>query len=178
LSEPDNILWSIGEVNRKSSEFKYADQQRNYKWEFETPKNLTFTIGESDSANDWYTSKQICILNYKNKILRYYAQSQPSTWRILYQDVYDGNSRTLRLPLAAASKAILVVLFNGEILQTFDLRSDNDASVYRSALQSGKFHSIVLPIEESKVVSGENVIELIVEAGGVMYDAVSLQVNQ
>lgn len=113
----------------------------------------------------------------KNEILRYYAQSQPGTWRILYQDVYDGNSRTLRLPLAAASKAILVVVFNGEIQKTFDLRSDNDASVYRSALQSGKFHSIVLLIEESKVVSGENVIELIVEAGGVMYDAVSMQVN-
>ncbi|ERL90545.1 hypothetical protein D910_07893 [Dendroctonus ponderosae] len=53
LAEPDNILWSLGEANRLSSEFKYSDQPRNYQWEWVPPAENTFTIGSSDPREDW-----------------------------------------------------------------------------------------------------------------------------
>ncbi|ENN82424.1 hypothetical protein YQE_01201, partial [Dendroctonus ponderosae] len=158
LPEPENILWAIGEANRRSNEFNYADQDRNYKWEFEPPVENTFIVGESDPKNDWY-----------------YAQSQPGTWTIKYQDNHDGHSRTLRLPLAAASKSVLLVSINGNNIAQLELT--NYASIYRSALQSGRYRSVILPVEPSHVLTGENTLDLTVHSGAVMYDCISLQVN-
>lgn len=54
LNEPGNIMWSLGQANRLSSEFKYSDQPRNYQWEWATPTENTFTIGTSNEKEDWY----------------------------------------------------------------------------------------------------------------------------
>lgn len=159
MPEPQNILWSLGEANRRSNEFKYADQPRNYKWEFEPPKTTTFTVGESDPKVDWY-----------------YAQAQPGTWYVKYQDTSDGKGRTLRVPLAGAKASNLVITLNGNKLADLDLT--NDASVYRSAMQSGRYRSYVLEVQPEYVVSGENVLEFTVTSGAVMYDAISLQINE
>lgn len=53
LPEPDDIIWNIGETNRRSSEFKYSTELRNYVYETLPPETLTFTIGTSTDADDW-----------------------------------------------------------------------------------------------------------------------------
>lgn len=53
LPEPENIIWSIGETDRKSDEFKYSTELRNYKWENLVPETLTFTVGSSSASEDW-----------------------------------------------------------------------------------------------------------------------------
>ncbi|KAH1019234.1 hypothetical protein HUJ04_009081 [Dendroctonus ponderosae] len=156
LAEPDNILWSLGEANRLSSEFKYSDQPRNYQWEWVPPAENTFTIGSSDPREDWY-----------------YAQSQTGSWYIKYQDTADGSARTLRVAIAASSKSHLQVIVNGH--RVGDTYFDNDQSIYRSAMQSGRYTSNVYTVSSAQVVSGENTIEFHISIGQVMYDTISMQ---
>lgn len=58
-----------------------------------------------------------------------------------------------------------------------DLYFDNDSAVYRSAMQSGNYHSNVLTVEAAQVVDGENTIQFIISKGQVMYDTISMQKN-
>lgn len=53
LPEPSNIIWNIGETDRRSDEFKYSKEPRNYLYETLPPETLTFVIGSSNAANDW-----------------------------------------------------------------------------------------------------------------------------
>lgn len=53
LPEPENIIWNIGETDRRSDEFKYSNELRSYKWENLVPETLTFTIGSSSASEDW-----------------------------------------------------------------------------------------------------------------------------
>ncbi|KAH1026428.1 hypothetical protein HUJ05_000098 [Dendroctonus ponderosae] len=157
LPEPGNIIWNIGETDRRSDEFKYSNEPRNYLYETLPPETLTFVIGSSNAANDWY-----------------YSQSKAGIWTIQYEDTQDGNGRTLRVALAAASQSPhLIVNINGHKIG--DIYFDNDQSVYRSAMQSGKFHSNIFTANNAQIVSGTNVITLQVSKGQVMYDAISLQ---
>ncbi|KAL1509541.1 hypothetical protein ABEB36_004256 [Hypothenemus hampei] len=158
LPELENIVWSLGQANRRANEFRLADQPRNYKWQLDVPTELNFTIGKSDPKVDWY-----------------YSQSHAGTWSIHYTDKQDGKSRILRIAIAGASKSVLAVTLNGKALDELSL--DNDASIYRSAMQSGKFHFKMYSIESSLVVNGENYIDLTVKSGAVMYDALSLQIH-
>ncbi|ERL90544.1 rhamnogalacturonate lyase [Dendroctonus ponderosae] len=156
LTEPSNIIWSLGEANRLSSEFKYSDQPRNYQWEWVPPTENTFVVGSSNPKEDWY-----------------YAQSQTGSWYIKYQDAPDGNSRTLRVAIAASSKSHLQVLVNGH--RVGDNYYDNDHAIYRSAMQSGQYTSNVFTVTNAQVVDGENTIEFHISIGQIMYDTISLQ---
>jgi len=75
--------------------------------------------------------------------------------------------------LAASSKTHIQVLVNGH--RVGDLYFDNDSAIYRSAMQSGHYHSNVLTVSAAQVVSGENTIQFLISIGQVMYDTISLQ---
>lgn len=79
------------------------------------------------------------------------------------------------MALAASSKTHVQVLVNGH--RVGDLYFDNDSAIYRSAMQSGKYHSNVLTVSAAQVVDGENTIQFLISLGQVMYDTVSLQKN-
>ncbi|CAG9766945.1 unnamed protein product [Ceutorhynchus assimilis] len=156
LNEPKNIIWSLGQANRLSNEFKYSDQPRNYKWATLLPVNLNFTIGSSDPKQDWY-----------------YAQP-PGHWSIKYQDTADGKGRILRVALAAVSrKPHLQVFVNGH--RVGNIYYGNDQSVYRSAMNSGTYYSNVFNVSAAQVVSGENSVSIYMTLGQIMYDVISLQ---
>ncbi|XP_050296914.1 rhamnogalacturonate lyase-like [Anthonomus grandis grandis] len=157
LPEPSNIIWSIGETDRRSDQYKYSNEPRNYVYETLPPESLTFTIGSSSISEDWY-----------------YAQSKPGVWTVQYQDTQDGNGRTLRVALAAASvKPHLIVYLNNHKIG--DVYFGNDQAVYRSAMQSGTFTSLVLTANNAQVVSGTNTLTFQISRGMVMYDTISLQ---
>ncbi|KAL1490002.1 hypothetical protein ABEB36_013918 [Hypothenemus hampei] len=157
LPEPSNILWSIGETDRRSDEYKYSDQPRNYVYETLVPETLTFNVGSSNSKNDWY-----------------YSQAKPGIWTITYTDTKDGKGRNLRVALAAASQSPhMIVTLNGHKIG--DLYFENDQSVYRSAMQSGTFYSNIFAANKDQIVDGTNTLTIQISKGQVMYDAISLQ---
>jgi rhamnogalacturonan endolyase len=61
------MLWMIGQNDRRSSEFCLSDAPRQYGlWE-QVPQTLTYTIGESKENTDWY-----------------YAQTKDGTWTVKF----------------------------------------------------------------------------------------------
>lgn len=140
---------------------------RNFYWHLFPPANHTYNISESDSTKDWY-----------------YAQTHNGTWKIVFDDVQDGNNRTLRIAIASASgslieglqEARLQVTMNENLL--FDKIYENDGAIYRGGLQSGNFYAEKLDISANLVIDGTNVVGLTVIYGSFMYDAISYQVNE
>ena len=77
------------------------------------------------------------------------------------------------MALAGASiRPHLIITLNGH--KVLDVYFDNDSAVYRSAMQSGKYHFNVIQIRADQIVDGENVLELSNGKGQIMYDAISL----
>ncbi|KAL1512844.1 hypothetical protein ABEB36_002362 [Hypothenemus hampei] len=139
LPEPNGILWSIGETNRRSDVYHYSDELRNFYWHLLPPANLTFEIGKSDIGKHWY-----------------YAQTRtPGVWNIAYTDQPDGKDRILRVAFAAASSSASIdIELNGDKLGHFAY--ENDMTLYRDALQSGRFHPEKLTVAAKQIVNGRN----------------------
>ena len=162
LSVPTEVMWSIGETNRRSDLYRYSNERRNYILHTLPPANLEFKIGTSDIHTDWY-----------------YAQTQPGTWSIKYNDTPDQKNRKLLIGLAAASfeKVALAIIVNNRQLDKFEYDNINDSAIYRCATQSGNFHYAAVTIPANQVVAGENVIKLTLSAGNVMYDSINLSIE-
>src|SRR5579875_3752385 len=91
-------FWQIGAADRKAGEFKLGNVTRQYGLWNQVPANLTYTIGSSNAANDWY-----------------YAQTQVGTWNIKFtlSQTYSGTGH-LTIALAGATRTVNVtVLVNG-----------------------------------------------------------------
>ncbi|KAL1506859.1 hypothetical protein ABEB36_006143 [Hypothenemus hampei] len=166
LTEPIGILWAVGETNRRSDNFRYSDELRNFYWHMFPPENLTFYIGKSNSNKDWY-----------------YAQTHNGTWKVVFEDMPNGRTRTLRIAIAAASGSLIFNLQSAKLRVSlndaliFEKEYENEGAIYRGMLQSGKFYSEKIEIPSENVTNGTNVIALTVVYGGFMYDAISYQIN-
>jgi len=71
-----------------------------------------------------------------------------------------------------ASSPQLAVKLNGQLLTT--LKYDNDKSIYRGAMQSGRYHEAHIPLPAGALQQGGNRITLELLGGMVMYDAITL----
>ena len=158
-------LWQIGTADRKASEFKLGNVARQYGLWNQVPANLTYTIGSSSAANDWY-----------------YAQAQVGTWNINFtlSQTFSGTGH-LTIALAGATRtANVTVLVNGTSVGNYPSFT-NDAAIYRSANQSGYYHLIPLSFSASLLKSGSNTIALnmtsVSGGGGAMYDFIKLEVG-
>lgn len=67
----------------------------------------------------------------------------------------------------------MIVTLNGHKIG--DVYFANDQSVYRQAMQSGKFYSNIFTATNAQVVTGTNTLTIQISKGQVMYDAISLQ---
>ncbi len=156
-----NLLWQIGQADRKTTGFKLANHKRAYEIMFQPPAQLDYTIGQSKPM-DWY-----------------YAQTKEGNWKIHFNNNKSFND-TACLTLAIAGCARnpqLDVYVNGKLIAT--LRMGNDASVYRSAIAGGYYQLKELKFPSSVLIMGVNTIELrMVQAkpgAGIMYDAIKLE---
>ena len=72
-----NRLWQIGTADRKADEFRLGNVPRQYGLFNQVPANLTYTIGSSTPANNWY-----------------YAQTQVGIWTVNFNlsKSYSGNA--------------------------------------------------------------------------------------
>ena len=159
------LLWMIGQNDRRSSEFHYCDTIRQYGLWNLSPKNLTFTVGESSEKTDWY-----------------YAQTQKDgTWTIKFNldKTYSGKAYlTASLAGCTGNGSTVAVKVNGTQRGTWK-PGVNDAAIYRSAVNSGRHHLLTLDFDASTLRQGSNTIALTMSGngsnGGFMYDCIKLE---
>jgi rhamnogalacturonan endolyase len=164
----NNLLWQIGQSDRKASEFKFGDELRNYKWMTMLPKELNYTIGKSKESNDWY-----------------YAQPKDSKWNVNFKldKTFEGEAH-LTVALAAATtyqigvtnSPCLIIKINDNVIKK--AQYENDQSVYRSALRSGRYHLEEIEFDGKLLRNGENVITLESIDGAFMYDTILLETDE
>ncbi len=159
------LLWQIGTADRKATEFKLGNLPRQYGLFNETPVNLTYTIGQSKPATDWY-----------------YAQTVAGIWTISFNldEAYSGTGH-LTIALAGLSKTdATTVSVNGTAIGNFPAYA-NDAAIYRSTNQSGYYHLLPLTFPASLLQVGTNTVTFqatnVSFGGGAMYDTIKLEVG-
>lgn len=161
--EYSNRLWQIGTANRKADEFKLGNLPRQYGLWNQVPANLTYTIGSSTPANNWY-----------------YAQTVVGTWTVNFNlsQTYSGNAH-LTIALAGVSRtADVTVGVNGTTIGSYPTYT-NDQAIYRSANQSGTYHLVPLTFAASLLKTGSNAITFhmtsVSSGGGAMFDTIKLE---
>ncbi len=160
-----NSLWQIGTADRRADEFKLGNLPRHYGLNDQVPANLTYTIGQSTPANNWY-----------------YAQTQVGTWTVNFNlsRAYTGTGH-LTVALAGSTRtANIAVGVNGASVGSIPSFT-NDAAIYRSANQSGTYHLILLTFPASRLRVGANSVTFhatsVSSGGGAMYDTIKLEVG-
>ena len=162
------MLWMIGQNDRRSSEFKYCDALRQYGlWE-QVPANLTYTIGESSEATDWY-----------------YAQTQKGgTWTVKFNlDERPAGRIYLTASLAGCSGtgSTITVKVNGTQYATWK-PGVNDACIYRSAINSGRHYVYTTDFPNTALKAGENTVSFTYSGGGskdgIMYDCIKMEAGE
>lgn len=161
------MLWMIGQNDRRSSEFCFSDELRQYGlWE-QVPQNLTYKIGESNEKTDWY-----------------YAQTKSGTWTIKFNLEERPAGRvylTASLAGCAGSGSTITVKVNGTQRATWK-PGFNDASVYRSAVNSGRHYVYTADFLNTGLKVGENTVTLQFSGGGskdgILYDCIKLEAGE
>ena len=168
----EELLWMIGQNDRRSSEFRLSDTLRQYGlWEL-VPANLTYIIGESNENTDWY-----------------YAQTQKNgTWTIRFNvpgSMFNAQRPAFHLTASiagcAGSGSTINVKVNGTQRATWK-PGVNDASVYRSAVNSGRHYLFTADIPNTGMKEGENTVTLLLTGSGskdgIMYDCIKLEAGE
>ena len=159
------MLWMIGQNDRRNNEFRMADTIRQYGlWEL-VPSNLTYTIGQSDPKKDWY-----------------YAQTQKNgTWTIKFNLAERPAGRvylTTSIAGCSGSGSQLTVKVNGTTRATWK-PGFNDACIYRSAVNSGRHYVYTTDFINTGLKVGENTVTFTYSGGGskdgIMYDCIKLE---
>ena len=106
-----NLVFQVGQADRMAGEFKFGSAPRSNQWVNQIPSDLTFTIGQSKEANDWF-----------------YAQHS-GTWTIKFNvaSVPAGNAY-LTIPVAGGPGNVTVLVNDTEVGK---IAKGDDASVRR-----------------------------------------------
>lgn len=155
-------LWQIGTADRKADEFNLGSVPRQYGLFNQVPANLTYTIGQSTPANNWY-----------------YAQTKVGTWTVNFNlsQKYTGNGHLTVAVAGDARTPSVTVGVNGTSVSNLP-GFTNDSSIYRSANQSGYYHLVTLNFSASLLKVGANSITFratsVGNGAGIMYDTIKL----
>lgn len=161
------LLWMIGQNDRRSSEFCLSDTIRQYGlWEL-VPQTLTYTIGESTESKDWY-----------------YAQTKDGTWTVKFNvDKRPAGRVYLTASIAgcASEKATITVKLNGTVRDTWK-PGYKDASVYRSAVNSGRHYVFTTDFISAALKEGTNLLTFQISGtggkNGILYDCIKLEAGE
>lgn len=167
----DEVLWHIGEADHLAAGYNMSGQRRQYGLWNNVPAALTFTVGTSSEATDWY-----------------YAQAHHGTWTIKYQ-LYELPTYPLRLTIATAGAANAKLTVRSNETTSSNgvgvFRPTHDGSVSRCATLAGRDSLVVFDIPVSQLKVGENSLYLNVwglgtdnlgnSLGGILYDMIKLE---
>jgi rhamnogalacturonan endolyase len=155
-----NLLFQVGHADRMAGEFKFGSAPRTNQWVKQIPNDLTFTVGQSKEADDWY-----------------YAQ-HAGTWTIDFNVTKVPSGKAyLTIPVAGGPGKV-AVLVNGEEVGQISHR--DDASVRRAANRSGVYARFEFTFPALRLKTGMNTVALRMIApegnnNGIMYDTVVLE---
>lgn len=161
-----NFLWKIGNSDRMSSEFKFGNKERQYGLSEKVPADLNFNIGSSVEAEDWY-----------------YAQTKVGIWNVNFNldKIYTGNAYLTVAIASVARNPKVDIYVNGQMGGTLDYSKENDATIYRSANQSGRYRNCVIKFPANLLKQGDNTIGFKMNKvgtdGGIMYDIIKLETD-
>lgn len=157
-----NLVFQVGQADRMAGEFKFGDQPRTNQMVQKIPLDLTFTVGQSKAANDWF-----------------YAQ-HGGTWTVAFDmaKVPAGNAY-LTIPVAGGPGNVTVLVNGKEVGQVVHR---DDASVRRAANRSGVYNRFEFTFPAAVLQPGKNAVSLRMDAGtgnvnGLMYDTVVLETD-
>lgn len=161
------MLWMIGQNDRRSSEFHYSDTIRQYGlWEL-VPQSLTFTVGQSNEKTDWY-----------------YAQTKDGNWTVKFNVAERPAGRvylTASIAGCASEKATIAVKLNGTVKATWK-PGYKDASVYRSAVNSGRHYVYTVDFPSTSLSIGTNLLTFQASntggKNGFLYDCIKLEAGE
>lgn len=161
------MLWMIGQNDRRSSEFHYSDTIRQYGlWEL-VPQSLTFTVGQSNEKTDWY-----------------YAQTKDGNWTVKFNVAERPAGRvylTASIAGCASEKATIDVKLNGTVKTTWK-PGYKDASVYRSAVNSGRHYVYTVDFPSTSLSIGTNLLTFQASntggKNGFLYDCIKLEAGE
>jgi rhamnogalacturonan endolyase len=157
-------LWQIGEADRRTTGFHYADHARTYGLFDSVPADITYTIGKSKPGEDWY-----------------YAQTKQGKWTIVFFNEQAGSKAVLTIAMAGVAKNPLLEVYVNDQKVASLAKLGNDASVYRSAIAGGYYQLHTIAFDAALLRKGENKIVLslpnVKPGGGIMYDAIKLEVQ-
>jgi rhamnogalacturonan endolyase len=160
-----NFLWQIGKADRMAGEFKFGSEPRNIQWITKVPADLTYTVGKSKDAEDWY-----------------FAQGKVGHWDINFNldKTYAGNAYLTIAVAGGGGGPSMTAIVNDKNVIT--IAPGNDASTYRAAVRSGKYSVKTATFPAAVLKEGSNTVRFnMTSAGGrwhgIMYDTVVLEAD-
>jgi len=152
-----NLLWQIGKADRMAGEFKFGYSPRTNQWMNQVPADLTFTIGKSKEADNWY-----------------YAQ-KTGTWTVDFNldKAYTGKGY-LTVAIAGGGANVTLAV-NGTKVGT--LSYGDDASVRRAANRSGRYARNEYSFPAELLKKGDNKLTLTANGAGIMYDTIVMEAD-
>lgn len=163
-------IFQIGTVDRKTLGFALGGHPYQHALVDEVPANLTFTVGKSDPATDWYFAQPSAL----------------GTWDINFElaahAVTQNRSAILTVALAGFSRGSSAGIYvNGET-RVGNLTTDDvptDPSLYRSATVAGEWHVYEFGVDAGVLKEGSNSVSIVAERytqwRGWLYDSIILE---
>lgn len=182
-------IWTIGIPNRTATEFTYGDRYFDPDTQLQYPKvfpnDVTFIVGKSDPARDWYY-EQIPHNTNPNARVRPFLGVPGNGKATPYKIVFDmptapTGKATLRFAICSASARTLQILVNGSAAGELDgLNFNGDATITRHNIQ-GIWFEREFSFDAKLLKDGTNTITLLLPAGplndGIIYDCVRLELD-
>lgn len=161
-------IFRLGFFDKKASEFANGGLPYAFNITSLSPSNLTYTIGQSTAAKDWY-----------------YAISALGIWNIYFNvsdsDLRNHTAAILSISLAGYSQStVMEISVNGFLLGTVgkDVLG-SDPALYRSGRVSGEWRFLQYGVDVGKLVGGVNKVGFRVtretKLRGFMWDCVVLE---
>ena len=150
------LVMQIGKADRLAGEYRFGSSPRTNQWMNQVPADLTFVVGKSKDADDWY-----------------YAQ-KTGTWTVKFNIDKPVTGPNAYLTIAVAGGgANVTALINDEAVGS--LTYGDDASVRRATNRSGRYarNEYTFPSHLLKV--GENTLTLKANGAGIMYDTIVVE---
>ena len=163
----EHLLWCIGDNDRTSKGFNVSEKPRAYGLFDLPPADLTYVVGKSNPAKDWY-----------------FAQTKKGgTWNVEFQidKDYDSDAHFTFSAAAVTQKPRLQFKVNGQDIGKVEYNI-SDGSIYRSGVLSGVHDLKVLTFPAKLLKKGKNTLSVtllgVKEKGGLMWDCLKLETGK
>jgi rhamnogalacturonan endolyase len=183
-------LWEVGVPNRTASEFAGADQfwlpEMPLKYATMFPNDVSFVIGKSDPARDWFFQHVPHNENPDAKSVPFRGVTTPgraTPFNIAFDlpgQAAPKGKATLRVAICGGGAREIAVTVNGQPAGKID-RLLVDGAITRHSIR-GLWYQRDVPFDAALLKPGPNTLTLTVPAGpvnnGVIYDYLRLELDE